>query len=321
MMNLANSYAVLGRLREALELDEQALAAAKSAFGPDHPDVLPLRNNLALDYAEERRYEDALKLHQETLEIYKAKLGTDHPTTLASMHNVAKALGDLKRHEEAVKLLQEVFALQKVKPGPEHPETIHTMYSIGNQFGWLGRYAEALEWHQRALKLRKAKLGPDNRETLYSMWGVGLNLLRLGQVTEALPIIDECLRRAAAHPAADFSGLADRRLEYFQKARDAEGCRSTAELWEKMRRTDPYSLYNAARYRAVTAAVLREKDQTPGGKERADRETDLAMAWLQKAVAAGFNDKARLAKSKEFDSMRDRSDFRKLMAESEAKQH
>jgi len=321
MMNLANSYAGLGRLREALELDEQALAAAKSAFGPDHPDVLPLRNNLALDYAEERRYEDALKMQQETLAICKDKLGTDHPMTLVSMQNVAKALGDLKRHEEALKLLQEVFALQKVKPGPEHFETIHTMYGIGNQFGSLDRYAEALEWHRQALTLRKAKFGPDNRETLYSMWGVGLNLLRLGQVSEGLPIIDECLRRAVAHPRADFSGLADRRLDYCAENGDADGCKKTAELWENMRRTDAASLFNAARYRAVTAAVLRKSEHTPDKNTRAEKESDQATAWLRRAVAAGFKDKDQLAKSKDFDSMRDRADFRKLMAELEAKQH
>jgi eukaryotic-like serine/threonine-protein kinase len=321
MMNLANSYAGLGRLREALELDEQALATAKSTFGPDHPDVLPLRNNLALDYAGERRYEDALELHQETLAICKDKLGPAHPTTLMSMHNVAKALSDLKRYEEALKVLQEVFDFQKVKTGPEHPETIHTMYSIGNQLGWLKRYAEALEWHRQAFTLRKAKLGPDNRETLYSMWGMGLNLLRLGRASEALPIIDECLRRAAAHPTADFSGLADRRLDYCAESSDAQGCRKTAEIWESMRRTDAASLYNAARYRAVAAAVLRKSEHAPHGNTRADKESDQAMTWLRQAVAAGFNDKDRLAKSKEFDSMRDRADFRRFMAELEAKQH
>jgi serine/threonine protein kinase/tetratricopeptide (TPR) repeat protein len=319
MMNLANSYAGLARLREALELDERALVAAESAFGHDHPDVLPIRNNVALDYAGVRRYEDALKLHEETLAISKAKLGADHPATLVSLHNVAKALSDLKRYEEALGRLREVFSLQKVKPGPEHPETLHTMYMIGNQFGHLERYAEALEWHQGALTLRKAKLGPDNRETLYSMWGVGLNLLRLGRESDALPIIDECLRRAAAHPAADFSGLADHRLDHFAEAQDAQGCRSTAELWEKLGRADPQSLYNAARYRAVTAAVLREKDRTPEGKKRSDEEAERAMAWLRRAVAAGFRDKVRLATRKEFDALRDRSDFRELIAGLEAK--
>jgi eukaryotic-like serine/threonine-protein kinase len=319
LADLAGSYAELGRARAALELDEQALAVGKSTLGPDHPDVLMIRNSLALDYADARRYEDALQLQKETLEICKARLGADHPTTLMSMHNVAKALSDLKRYEEALKIYREVLALQKVKLGPEHLATVHTMYSIALQNAHLERFDEALKWHRQALELRKAKLGPDTRETLYSMWGVAYNLLRLGQGSEAVPIIDECLRRAAAHPGADFSGLADRRLEYFEKARDAGGCRSTAELWEKMGRTDRDSLYNAARYRAVTAAVLRDKDQTPGGRKQAEDEAAKAVEWLRRAVAAGLRDRDRLAKSKDLDVLRDRDDFRELIAGLEAK--
>jgi hypothetical protein len=184
--------------------------------------------------------------------------------------------------------------------------------------GYLDRYAEAVKWHQQALDGRKAKLGPDNLQTLYSMWGVAVNLLKLNRGSEALPIIDECLERATAHRVADFSGLANRRLEYFEKAGDAEGCRSTAELWEKMRRTGASSCYNAARYRAVTAAVLRENDQTPDGIRRADDESDRALKWLHQAVAAGFKDKDELVKCKDFDAVRARAEFRKLIAELEA---
>ena len=45
------------------------------------------------------------------------------------------------------------------------------------------------------------------------------------------------------------------RLRHFRKTGDLAGCRATAEMWEKLNRTDAGSLYAAARYRAVTAAV------------------------------------------------------------------
>jgi serine/threonine protein kinase/tetratricopeptide (TPR) repeat protein len=321
MAHLANSYTAVGRLKEALQLDEEALAIARTILGPDHPDTIFLRNNLAVDYADAERHGDALKLHQETLAISKEKLGADHPMTLVSMMNLAKALSDLKRHEEALALFKEVFALEKVKPGPEHPNTVHTMYMIGNQFGFLNRYDEALKWHQEALTLRQAKLGRDNRQTLYSMWGVAVNLFRLKRGSEALSIADECLERATADTTADFSGLADRRLDFCAEAGDAKGCAKTAELWENMRRTDAASLYNAARYRAVAAAIFRKSDQTSSGQKQAEAESDRAMAWLQKAVAAGRSDKDQLAKTREFDSVRDRADFRSLIAKLEAKRH
>ena len=106
------------------------------------------------------------------------------------------------------------------------------------------------------------------------------------------------------------------------KAKNAQECRKTAELWEKQERTDAESLYQAAVCRAVTAAVLKDANPSGSGADQlAKDEADLAMAWLVKTVAAGFNDTARLAKPKEFVSVRDRADFRKLIAELEAKQH
>jgi hypothetical protein len=43
------------------------------------------------------------------------------------------------------------------------------------------------------------------------------------------------------------------------------------------------------------------------------------MAWLHKAVAAGFTDAAHLRKDPDFEFLRDRGDFEKLLGELEAK--
>ena len=62
---------------------------------------------------------------------------------------------------------------------------------------------------------------------------------------EALPIIDECLKRATGkvvHPQL-VPLVTDLRLRHFQKARDAAGCRATAEMWEQLNRTDAASLW------------------------------------------------------------------------------
>jgi hypothetical protein len=39
------------------------------------------------------------------------------------------------------------------------------------------------------------------------------------------------------------------------------------------------------------------------------------MAWLRKAVAAGFKDAGQMAKDSDLDALREREDFKKLMAE------
>jgi tetratricopeptide (TPR) repeat protein len=319
MMNLSNSYAAVGRHEEALKIDEETLALAKAAQGDLDLGTLAISNNLALSYSEAGRFEDAVRLQEETVAAYKVKFGAGHPATLVGMHNLAKGYADLKQYARAVKLCDEVLALQRINPGPDHPDTLHTLYSLANHLGSLGRYAEALRLHREALALRTARLGADHEDTLFSMWGVAENLIKLGHDAEAIPVIDGCLERAARTADSDpFSGLADLRLRHFVKARDAAGCRATAALWEKMPLKSPGSLYHAACHRAVTAAILRATDNSAEGAKQAGAEEDRAMAWLKKAVAAGFKDAAGLKQDKDLEALRDRADFRKLVSDLEA---
>jgi tetratricopeptide (TPR) repeat protein len=320
MHSLANSYEDIGWHDDALKLYEETLALQKAKLGPDHSDTLSSMNSLALCYSAHQRYADALALHKETLARRQARLGPGHPDTLASMINLANSYVDLRDYEGALKLQQETLVLQKAKLGPQHPHTIKTIYNLGNTYGWLERYEEALKFHQEAFELRKAKFGPDHRSTLWSMWGVAAQLYMVGRGADAVAMTDECIERAARLPVQpDLVGLLNRRSQYFEKAKDAAGCRKTAEAWEKLRRTDPKSLYNAACYRAVTAKVIRATDQSPDGVREAEAEADRAMAWLRQAAAAGYKNVALMKKDTDLDALRDRSDFQQLCASLAAK--
>lgn len=111
--------------------------------------------------------------------------------------------------------------------------------------------------------------------------------------------------------------MAGLRLHHFAKTGNAAGCREMAELCEKTQPSGPAGCYDAACYRAVTAAVLRAGGK-PAEATQADAEAYQAMAWLKKAVAAGYKDVARMNQDKDLDSLRDSEDFRNLLAELEA---
>ena len=68
--------------------------------------------------------------------------------------------------------------------------------------------------------------------------------------------------------------------------------------------------YNFACVYAVASGKIADKK-----KEYADR----ALALLHQAVKAGFNDAAHMKKDHDLDVLRDRNDFKKLIAELEAK--
>ncbi len=61
----------------------------------------------------------------------------------------------------------------------------------------------------------------------------------------------------------------------------------------------------------MPAAVYAKADQPAAATADADR----AMAWLTKAVAAGYANAAHMAKDTDPDPLRDRPDFRRLVAD------
>jgi tetratricopeptide (TPR) repeat protein len=315
--NLANCYAALGRHADALKLREETLALMKVKLGPEHPDTLTGMNNLAISYAALGRLQDALQLREQALALRQARLGADHPDTLQSLNNLAISYATLGRHADALRLFEETLAHRKARLGPDHPDTLQSMSNLATCYATLGRHADALKLREETLALLRAKLGPGHPETLRSLRAVAESFVQLDRGAEAVPVIDECVRRSAGqvvHPRL-IPAVMDLRLRHFEKAKDAPGCRATAEMWEKFQRTDVESLYTAACYRAVTAAVLRATDQSPDAAKEADAEADRAMAWLQKTVAAGYKDVANVKKDADLDALRDRPDFQALLAQ------
>ena len=195
------------------------------------------------------------------------------------------------------------WRLRKTKLGLDHPATLASMNNLASSYEELGRHAEALKLYEEAVARMKAKLWPDHPYTLITMGGVAESLVNLDRGAEAVPIIDDCVRRSGAK-GVDPSLVPDvmaLRLKHFAKTKDAAGCRATAEMWEKLNRTDAESLYNAACFRAVTAGVSAPAPSPRGTVQEAAVEGDRAMAHLRQAVAAGFKNAAAMKKDKDLD--------------------
>jgi hypothetical protein len=320
MSDLATSYASLGRQADALKLREEVVALSKAKLGLDHSDTLSNMNNLASSYTALGRNEDALELREEQVALSKAKLGPDHPDTLTSMNNLASTYAAVGRQAEALKLRQATLALRRAKLGPAHPDTLTSMNSLATSYVALGRNAEALKLRAETLERRQDTLGPYHPSTLLSMYNLAQSLLAMDRPSEAVVLIDDLLRRSAGKvvdPRLVPLAL-ELRLRACAKQKDAPGCRRTAEMWEKLNRTDVVSLYKAASYRAVTAGLMRDCVRTPEAVKKANEEADIAMSWLAKAVAAGYSRPQQLAlttRDHDLDALRDRADFRGLLAE------
>jgi hypothetical protein len=159
-------------------------------------------------------------------------------------------------------------------------------------------------------------LPKDHPDTLLSTVDLAGSLIQLDRGAEALPHLDEFLVKAGNSPAVDprlIPRAFSLRGQHFQKSGDPAGCRATAEMWEKRTGPDAGSLYEAARLRAVTAGVQAKATGADAARLARD-DADRAMEWLNKAVRAGYKDDAHMKKDTDLDPLRERGDFKTLLA-------
>jgi tetratricopeptide (TPR) repeat protein len=316
MDSLAICYFFLGRYPEAARLHEETLDLRRAKLGPDHLDTISSVNNLASDYEAIGQREEALKLREESFHLIKARLGPGNPDTLACMNNLSVSYSSLGRHAEALKLREEALELLKRTLGLDHPHTLIAMNNLASTYEFLGRHAETLKLREETLQLRTAKLGADHPDTILSMANLAFSLVELKRDDDAVRTIDQCMERAAGKTVDPrlVPGTMDLRLRIFEKKRDVAGCLETAGRWEALERPDAQSLYQSACFRSVCAAVINQTDRTPLGETKAKEQADSAMIWLKQAVAAGYKN-SQLAANADLDALRDREDFKKLIAE------
>jgi tetratricopeptide (TPR) repeat protein len=234
--------------------------------------------------------------------------------------NLARTLEALGRPAEAATVHEHTLKVQKARLGPLDPETLVVMSNLARCYGELGRHDEALKLREETLLLRRAQLGPAHPDTLTSMSDLANCCRALGRYAEAVKLDKQTLALRQAklgtdHPdtLASMNNLA---VGYAESGRLAEALglfREALPLCEtKLGLNHPYTqgcIYNVACCHARLATE---------GAERG-KDADLAMEWLKKAVAAGFKNIAQIKRDSDLGALRGRDDFKRLLAELEAK--
>ena len=314
MHNVARCHTALGRNDKALPLYQEMFSKQQAKLGVENPDTLRTMQALGITYAAVGRQEDALKLREQVLTLRKKVLGSDHPDTLSAMVMLAGSYANLNRNDDAIKLLEQTLDLQRSQLGPNHTSMLLTMLGLAEQYVAVGRHEAALKLREETLAMQKERFGPDHPQTLLGMLGLSRSLMDAKRWSEAGTLLDDCIQRAlrAAIPIELLAEMLSDRLKVCVQLHDATGCRTAAEIWEKLGRTDARSLYHAACIRAIVAAVHMQASGAEAVR-LANENADLAMAWLTKAVAAGWKNRTHMEKDSDLDFLRNRSDFKKLL--------
>jgi hypothetical protein len=151
-----------GQNRQALTLDEQAVAGRRRILGDDHPDTLVSMNSLAVDHRGMGDLSGARELHEQALAGLLRVVGEEHPYTLFSMNNLGltiRALGDLPRARD---LLERTLTGRRKVFGDDHPATLRSLNHVAQLRRDLGDLSGARDLLERTLATCRRVLGEDD---------------------------------------------------------------------------------------------------------------------------------------------------------------
>ena len=325
---------------EALKSFRQALAIC-GQLARDNPTVTAYQDDLAQSHhyigllmGDTGHPAEALESYQRALEIQE-HLARDNPAVtwlqkgLAVRHyNVGAMLRDTGHSAEALESCRRAVVIQDrlVRDNPDNTRLQSDLALSHNNIGELlrdiGHPAEALESLGRALKIRE-RLARDNPSdhSFQSYLGATLhNIAEIEMRQQHFREAREHLERAIEHQRTALAVLPGH--PYYQQAvrahllnltkvyhalnQPAQAIRTTQEL-VALAKESPSELYNVAGALALSIPLVQGEQQQALAAE--------AVQILKRAITAGWNDAGRTSRDPDLAPLRDRDDFRRLLAE------
>jgi serine/threonine protein kinase len=329
--NLGNLLKDLGERVEAEEQYRNCLAiqeklAAEFPAMPDYRGELAVsRNSLGILFTDLGKRPEAEEQYRKSLAI-KEKLAAEFPAMpkyrkdLANSHNNLGILfTDLGKRPEAEEQYRKGLAIQE-KLAADFPAMPSYRVDLGGSycnFGNLVRYsskpADSLEWFDKAIDMLRPVHEADPRDVTAKQFlrishaNRALAYHATGKHNEAVNDWDKAVELSPPQQQPAFR--ASRAKSQLQAGMVAEAVAEVAEL-TKLPNWNAGRWYDFACVYAVASGKIADKKA-----EYADR----AMELLAKAVKAGYKDVANMKKDTDLDPLREREDFKTLMAELEKK--
>ncbi len=212
-------------------------------------------------------------------------------------------------YKRAIELLRTL-----VRRYPAVPAYQITLAAVLNNYGHLlENPGESLVWYDQAIEILQPLLAKESRDVAVRQylrnchWNRGIAKGQLGKHAEVLKDWDRAIELSP--PQAQRNMRASRAIPRVASGMVAEGVADAAEL-TKSGDWDSDQWYNFACVYSLASVKLADKKQ-----EYADR----AMELLAKAVKAGFKDADQMKTDSDLAPLREREDFKKLLADLEAK--
>lgn len=168
--HMAEVYHKIGRMNEAVPLQQEVLRLRKEILGERHPDTITALNNIASTYYDLSRPKEAEELQAEVLKVRREILGERHSDTINASISLAMSHRRLGKPNEAKVLLEEASRLNEETLGEHHLDTIKSYHHLAVIYHEIGRLNDAQNLHERVLRHRAETLGDLHPDTLVASY-------------------------------------------------------------------------------------------------------------------------------------------------------
>lgn len=169
MLGLAGILWGLGRLREAIALQEQVVQSRKEVLGPNHRETLLAMDSLGQSFWLNGQYCEALQLQQHTAENMRTYLGEEDDDTLKALDHLGVTLGSWHRYTESRDIHQKVLAIRIRALGKSDLVVLETKNNLAMALLDLKEFAQAKYLMEEVYNGRKAQMGKEHPYTLWAL--------------------------------------------------------------------------------------------------------------------------------------------------------
>lgn len=209
LRNLAEAQRKQGKLGEAEQTIQKAMALLSNNPGQDRPQYGDCLDVLADVYRDQGNYPLAQVVLQESLSLEES-MPKPSPELLAKRRQkLALAYHDAGDHAAAAPHFDRALELHEQAFGPEHSETGKMLTEAGAALHKAGDHAEALLRLERALQIQEKTLGADAPEVTQGLYHLALAYEDSGRLDEAAAQFERILQLRRRQVAGNELELAE----------------------------------------------------------------------------------------------------------------
>ena len=192
-VNIAATLGHLGRLDEAIQNMQVALAQHERRYPGTHPMAVPMISNLGVFQFKQGDIPAARATFERSLAMAEELFEPTDPHMISILTNLAQIDYAQGRLDSALRRSERLLEVQRQRYGEAHPDIAIALHNLAGVHAKAGRYDRAEALFREALALRRQTQGERHPGTAITMHTLGRVLLKQERWDEAAEVLAPAL--------------------------------------------------------------------------------------------------------------------------------